>query len=169
MATTITTASPFSSTTSPSMDPTTTEHDFRFPRRPFDSSSKTAPNYAINPAAAADHTSPGGLRLHELKLDLSMPTAGHSAHDVLNSSLFPTWENGLASDAESLEQMQQSDPLATQVWRFFRKTKQSLPSQERMENLAWRMMHVKLQQKRQEEEAAKYVSLLPCWCTLSLV
>lgn len=154
MATTITTASPFSSTTSPSMDPTTTEHDYRFPRRPLDPSSKAAaPNYAINPTAA-DHTSPGGLRLHELKLDLSMPAAGHSAHDVLNSSLFPTWENGLASEAESLEQMQQSDPLATQVWRFFRKTKQSLPSQERMENLTWRMMHVKLQQKRQEEEAA---------------
>ncbi|KAM0282244.1 hypothetical protein ACHAQH_003108 [Verticillium albo-atrum] len=55
------------------------------------------------------------------------------------------------------ELLQQEDPLATQVWKFFSKTKQSLPNQERMENLTWRMMAMNMKKKRQEEEASRIV------------
>lgn len=150
--------SPFS-THSPTnaMNPTITEHDFRFPRRPADA---LAGGTSDRPTASdihignhPDHTSPGALQL-----DLDFSSAGHPAHhDLLGSSIFPAWQDGMAAKNESLEQMQQNDPLATQVWRFFSKTKQNLPSQERMENLTWRMMHMQLRRRQQEEELARYV------------
>jgi GATA-binding protein, other eukaryote len=152
-------ASPFSTHSPPTaMNPTITEHDFRFPRRPLDSSA--AGGAADRPSA--NHASPGTLQL-----DLDFSGAGHMAqHDVLGSSMFPAWKDGMAARDESLEQMQVDDPLATQVWRFFSKTKQNLPSQERMENLTWRMMHMKLRKQQQEEERARYVlfffSSSPC-------
>ncbi|KAI0130270.1 GATA zinc finger protein [Xylariales sp. AK1849] len=154
-------ASPFT-TASPSaaMNPTTTEHDFRFPRRPFESSAR---GEADRPATGIDNTkdnsntnetSPGELRMQELNLDLSNSSGG-AHHNLLNSSIFPSWQDGMAAKDESLEQMQQNDPLATQVWRFFSKTKKNLPSQERMENLTWRMMHMRMRKQQQEEENAR--------------
>lgn len=154
------------------MGPTTIEHDFRFPRRPLDSMS-SAPFDAGNGHYAnltgADENSPGDLRMQELKLGLpSYAGAGgdNGAHSILASSIFPTWSDGMAGQNGDLEQMQQSDPLATHIWRFFKQTKQNLPCQERMENLTWRMMHAKLQKKRREEEAAtnKYVNkIIACY------
>lgn len=148
------------------MDTTTTEHDFRFPRRPYESSvsggtADRSPNTmtantrmsaaAANPGGNKNQkteSSPGELRMQELNLDLSKPDyLAH--HDLLNSSIFPALQDGMAGHPETLEQMQQSDPLATQVWRFFSRTKQSLPSQERMENLTWRMMHMRLRKQEQ--------------------
>jgi GATA-binding protein len=143
------------------MKPTTTEHDFRFPRRPFDSPAAGSGTGTDNSRTAnpSDGTSPGELRMQELQLDLS--NRGRTAqHDLLSSSAFPPWQDEMATkNNESLEQMQQNDPLATQIWRFFSKTKQSLPSQERMENLTWRMMHMRLR-KLQEEENARYVGCI---------
>lgn len=49
--------------------------------------------------------------------------------------------------------MEKQDPLATQIWRFFAKTKQHLPNQERMVNLTWRMMHVKLRHAQPQKPA----------------
>lgn len=46
--------------------------------------------------------------------------------------------------------MQKNDPLATQIWKLYSKTKSQLPNQERMANLTWRMMAMSL--KRQEKE-----------------
>ncbi|KAI1343406.1 hypothetical protein F5Y15DRAFT_412195 [Xylariaceae sp. FL0016] len=136
------TSSPLS-TTSPSstMNPTTTEHDFRFPRRPFEATDSTA-------SKPQDESSPGDLRLQELHLDFAKPVQS----DLLKPSIFPNLQNGMSGTSDSLEQMQQNDPLATQVWRFFSKTKQSLPSQERMENLSWRMMAANLRKQREKEE-----------------
>lgn len=132
-------------TSSPStaMNPTTTEHDFRFPRRPFDPADPTQSNKSEN--------SPGDLRIHELNLDNSA-----AKFDFLQSmAVFPNLQNGMSeNNHQSLEEMHQSDPLAMQVWKFFRNTKLSLPSQGRMENLTWRMMHLNLR-KRQEEENAR--------------
>lgn len=145
------------------MNPSSTEHDFRFPRRPFDSTAgsdeadRSASAYTgISGSNPATDSSPGDLRLQELNLDLSNSDSTH--RDLLDSSIFPNWPgSAAASKKESLDQMQQDDPLATQIWRFFSKTKQSLPSQERMENLTWRMMHMKLrqQQQREAEERAR--------------
>ncbi|KAK9419863.1 hypothetical protein SUNI508_06869 [Seiridium unicorne] len=153
----LTTASP-----STAMNPTATEHDYRFPRRPFASSAgseddrpATGTDTANGASNGTSDTSPGDLRLQELNLELSHHA--DSAHqDLLGSSIFPTWHDDAAAvKDQTLEQMQQIDPLATQIWRFFSKTKQNLPSQERMENLTWRMMHMRLRKQQQEEEMAR--------------
>lgn len=134
---------------STAMNPTTTEHDFRFPRRPFESNELGKTN--------ADENSPGDLRLQELNLDFTKPD-NSTMFDFLQGSTFPSLQHATAGNEETLEQMQESDPLATQVWKFYRNTKQNLPSQERMVNLTWRMMHMSLRRKQAED--ARYVSCM---------
>ena len=184
-----------SSTTS-TMTPTTTEHDFRFPRRPFapansrfyvgDTQSASAQHRspastkknsdgvfsaapATAPAAAADddskngveQDSPGDWRLQELNLDFTKSNLNANSTDANTASqlpeflrmpLFPTLQNDLVSSDQSLEQMREDDPLATQVWKFFKNTKQTLPNQARMENLTWRMMYANMRKCRQEQQ-----------------
>lgn len=138
------------------MNPTTTEHDFRFPRRPFEPSFGHHTESFRPSKDNADENSPGDLRIHELNLDMDFTKTDNPAHfDFLQTSLFPNLRNGMSGNSESLEQMQQNDPLATQIWRFFRNTKQSLPSQDRMVNLTWRMMHLSLRRRKQEEDARR--------------
>jgi GATA-binding protein, other eukaryote len=42
------------------------------------------------------------------------------------------------------ETLARDDPLAAQVWRMYARTKAPLPQAQRMENLTWRMMALKL-------------------------
>lgn len=51
-------------------------------------------------------------------------------------------------DEQDAEDMQKRDPLATQIWKLYSKTKSTLPNQERMENLTWRMMAMTLKRER---------------------
>lgn len=141
------------------MNPTTTEHDFRFPRRPLDPQSGQATMYdgpSSATSSGTSKTSPGHLRadLQELRLDLS---ASYSREqDDLRSAIFPAFQDDIFNDNSdhSPETLQKQDPLAAQVWRYFSKTKQMLPNQERMENLTWRMMHMNLrkQERRRREQ-----------------
>jgi len=75
----------------------------------------------------------------------------------MRGSLFPAWKDdtGVEEDLDNPEEMQKKDPLATQIWKLYARTKKSLPNQQRMENLTWRMMAMTLRRKRQEE-AARY-------------
>jgi GATA-binding protein, other eukaryote len=142
-----------------------TEHDFRFPRRPAEqkpgevfsaishvrpqdsgstSSSNTA-NASTDPAGASDLD----------KLDFSVVNSARK--ELLRESFFPTWKDDAAGEElDSPDEMQRKDPLATQIWRLYSKTKKQLPNQERMENLTWRMMAMSLR-KRKQEEAARCV------------
>ena len=54
-------------------------------------------------------------------------------------------------DGLSPEELQREDPLATQVWRLYARTKANLPHAQRMENLTWRMMGMALRRKIQLE------------------
>jgi GATA-binding protein len=92
--------------------------------------------------------------LQDFRLDLSL-THGAVHPDLLRPAAFPSFEQSAARENQRLEEMQRQDPLATQIWRFYTKTKQLLPAQERMENLTWRLMHLELQ-KRRAANAAKY-------------
>jgi GATA-binding protein len=56
------------------------------------------------------------------------------------------------------EQLAREDPLATQVWKMYARTKATLPHAQRMENLTWRMMALALK-KRKEDEEARLVGL----------
>ncbi|ESK85218.1 transcription factor -6 [Moniliophthora roreri MCA 2997] len=52
------------------------------------------------------------------------------------------------------EQMAKQDPLATQVWKMYARTKANLPHAQRMENLTWRMMALALKKKKEDESAS---------------
>jgi GATA-binding protein len=111
------------------MNPTTMEHDFRFPRRP-------------DGRQLGDHD----RRILDVSmLDKTIAAAGHR---LLSTPLFPPFDEANAVQQKSISQMQQEDPLAVQVWKFFSKTKQELPNQDRMENLTWRMMAVEIRKQR---------------------
>lgn len=87
--------------------------------------------------------------------------------DLLKDSLFPEWGGGtLRPDPEGPDEMQKKDPLATQIWRLYSRTKAQLPNQERMENLTWRMMTMNLKRKEREQRQS-YVLLLNRLCTTS--
>ncbi|TPX17256.1 uncharacterized protein E0L32_012264 [Thyridium curvatum] len=151
-----------STSSSSSMHPTTTEHDFRFPRRTYgdDASGGGGADHHHAFAGAdlngfpVDNDRPSMPEFH-LDLDTTFDTAQKK---LSRAEVFDNLRNGAAGLSQSPEDLQKEDPLATQVWKFFSKTKKQLPNQERMENLTWRMMHVSLK-KKQEEERAKYVSL----------
>ena len=184
------------------MMPTTTEHDFRFPRRPFAAansrfyvgdtqsastqhrspastkdnissdrvfSAATAATTTAATATAADGSnnvakeqdSPGDWRLQELNLDFTNPNFNAKVADgsaesrlpeFLRSPLFPTLQNDFVGSDQNLEQIQDDDPLATQVWKFFKNTRQTLPNQARMENLTWRMMYANMRKCSQEQQ-----------------
>ncbi|KAK6508050.1 hypothetical protein TWF506_010160 [Arthrobotrys conoides] len=46
--------------------------------------------------------------------------------------------------------MQKQDPLATQIWKLYSRTRSNLPNQERMENLTWRMMSMTLKREQRQ-------------------
>jgi GATA-binding protein len=84
-----------------------------------------------------------------------------SAQDnLLHDSLFPELKTGDAARGfDSPDEMQRRDPLATQIWKLYSRTKAQLPNQERLENLTWRMMAMSLKRKERErlEQQARYV------------
>lgn len=82
------------------------------------------------------------------KLDFSLHD-GIANGGLLRESVFPDWQDGGPSD--TADEMQRKDPLATQIWKLYTRTKSQLPNQERMENLTWRMMAMSLKRKEREQ------------------
>ena len=69
---------------------------------------------------------------------------------LLRNSVFPDWnDDAKGDDMDDPDEMQKKDPLATQIWKLYSKTKTRLPNQERMENLTWRMMAMSLRRREQ--------------------
>ena len=86
-----------------------------------------------------------------VKLDLS-PEHTLARTELLRESFFPDWKDDASSgDLDHPDEMQKKDPLATQIWKLYSKTKTQLPNQERMENLTWRMMAMNLKRKEREQ------------------
>ncbi|KAI9701300.1 MAG: hypothetical protein M1836_001970 [Candelina mexicana] len=85
------------------------------------------------------------------KLDL--PAADSSARNqLLRDSFFADWKDDASrGELDNPDEMQKRDPLATQIWKLYSKTKTQLPNQERMENLTWRMMAMNLKRKEREQ------------------
>lgn len=80
---------------------------------------------------------------------------------LLRESYFPQWQNGASQGGlENAEEMQKQDPLATQIWKLYSRTKSQLPNQQRMENLTWRMMAMSLRRKEREQAHNRYVVLI---------
>lgn len=108
----------------PSLHPTPTEHDLRFPRRPgqpLDS-------------------------LQEVRRDRSKTMA--DAHDRLaKSPPIPGFCDGLAGMTDSPDDLTQGR-LLDLMQRYFSRTILSLPNQERMENLMARMSYERFKQQQ---------------------
>lgn len=120
-----------------------------------------APGASRSGASGASGASRSGAGLHDARLDQPL-THGGVHQNLLRTAAFQPFQQSAAREAQNLDDMQRQDPLATQVWKFYARTKQFLPAQERMENLTWRMMHVKLQSAR-ALSALKYVSFPRPW------
>lgn len=137
-----------------STNPTTTQHDFRFPRRPELS---PANQYAHDFDGASPVMSRSSARSrNDLDIGLDHSSTYATAQDsLMQSEPFPSLKRDIASEFHHFDQLPQEDPLAIRVWKFYAQTKLLLPDQRRMENLTWRMMHGKLMKHRNEEAEAK--------------
>ncbi|KAG9316334.1 hypothetical protein JVU11DRAFT_2365 [Chiua virens] len=58
----------------------------------------------------------------------------------------------LPSSETDPEKLAKQDPLATQVWKMYARTKANLPHVQRMENITWRMMALALKKKKEPDE-----------------
>ena len=137
-----------------STNPTTMQHDFRFPRRPGPPPTN---QYAHGFNVAPPSDNPPIIERRTAPVDPSVdhPSTYATAQDNLQASEpFPTYRHDLASEFHNFDQLPQEDPLAVRVWKFYAQTKLQLPDQRRMENLTWRMMHGSLMKRRHEEAQA---------------
>nr|POE59100.1 nitrogen regulatory protein area [Quercus suber] len=96
-------------------------------------------------------TSASTLSTLDGKLDLS--PSDITARRGLSKPFFDQWgDDAIAEQRESPEEMQKNDPLGTQIWKLYHKTKGQLPNSERLENLSWRMMSMNLRRKELERQ-----------------
>lgn len=147
------------------MDPTTTEHDFRFPRRPNGFTTGPGPTAAAAATIRNNRHPNQSIRTDQRSRassnkagqpGLSTPSRDYAASSrMLGPALFPLLQHANADSDQSIAQLQQEDPLATQVWKFFARSKQELPHQDRMENLTWRMMAVGMRKHKQQMQQQK--------------
>lgn len=104
---------------------------------------------------------------------LSVESKSAILSDLFSDDLFPSSSNGqgpssftsprlsgspdiqstaLPSTETDPEILAKQDPLATQVWKMFARTKANLPHAQRVENITWRMMALALKKKKEQEE-----------------
>jgi hypothetical protein len=118
---------------------------------------------ALHPSAKPSHLSHSQHPDFRSNLDLSASDALARNESLLQDAVFPEWKDDASpSDAESPGKMQEKDPLGTQIWKLYSRTKSRLPNQERMENLTWRMMAMNLR-RREQQQAAYAVLLSSSW------
>ncbi|KAK4898497.1 Sodium- and chloride-dependent GABA transporter 1 [Elasticomyces elasticus] len=118
----------------------------------------SAPRHvSIPPGRANDDSSGSSSAIQSLtsastldsKLDLSPKEVAAARRGVLRDSFF---DEDAVSTYESPEEMQRKDPLGTQMWKLYHKTKGQLPNGERLENLTWRMMSMNMRRKETERQ-----------------
>lgn len=92
------------------------------------------------------------------KLDIS-PEHTQVQSKLLHEAYFTDWRSDApAADPDDSDDMQKDDPFTiAKLWKHYNKSKSRVASQERMENLSWRMMSMTLKQQR-ERDQARYAS-----------
>lgn len=112
-------------------------------------------------------TSASTLSTLEGKLEGS-PSDAAGRQGLLRDSFLDQWKDDTASvDTETPEDMQKNDPLGTQIWKLYHRTKGQLPNGERLENLTWRMMSMNLRKKERERQQQGYASKSHTWESVS--
>ncbi|KAJ9612175.1 Sodium- and chloride-dependent GABA transporter 1 [Cladophialophora chaetospira] len=139
-----------SSTWSSSIESNTTANTTSTSQSPANLSSRGTSNFSSNNS----HTSKSANHPLNSNLDLPTPDALARNESLLRDAVFPDWKDDTSpSDVESPTEMQKKDPLGTQIWKLYSRTKSRLPNQERMENLTWRMMAMNLRRREQMQTA----------------
>ncbi|KAJ9647523.1 Sodium- and chloride-dependent GABA transporter 1 [Knufia peltigerae] len=106
-----------------------------------------------NFSSTADSQSTLTSKPTQPNLDLSTSEALARNEALLREPVFPEWKDDAGPvDFDSPEDLQKKDPLGTQIWKLYHRTKSRLPNQERMENLTWRMMAMNLRRQREREQ-----------------
>ncbi|KAK5115092.1 hypothetical protein LTR62_001789 [Meristemomyces frigidus] len=118
----------------------------------------------LPPSYANDDSSGSSSALHSLtsastlstlegRLEAS-PDAVAARKGLLRESFMEGWKDDASTsvELESPEEMQKNDPLGTQIWKLYHKTRGQLPNSERLENLSWRMMSMNLRRKELERQ-----------------
>ncbi|KAL2827712.1 nitrogen regulatory protein area [Aspergillus cavernicola] len=135
--------------------PTSSSHDFTdLDRSSFSARAPNPPLFNRHPNLPSHHHFAAPSQFSD-DFSLGSPTSPSDSaqihHDnLLQDSLFPEWKPNAVRGVDSPDEMQRRDPLATQIWKLYSRTKAQLPNQERMENLTWRMMAMSM--RRQERE-----------------
>lgn len=107
---------------------------------------------AWSPMDGTSHQEPSPYTEDTLDSSLNISPRDDAARQgVLSSSIFPSLKNDANSpDMESPEELQRNDPLGTQIWKLYSKARTQLPNAERMENLTWRIMAMKMRGAERE-------------------
>ncbi|OBT49918.1 hypothetical protein VE04_09684, partial [Pseudogymnoascus sp. 24MN13] len=135
-------------TTASSNAHATTQHDYRFPRRPPGGQQNLQ---QIPPHQQYRDTYDDS---YDETVDDSSSIGRRDFAGATNTTTPPPSGTARKETRARRYSRPQRIRLATQIWRLYSKTKKQLPNQERMENLTWRMMAMSLRKRRQEEEAA---------------
>ncbi|CCM05710.1 uncharacterized protein FIBRA_07942 [Fibroporia radiculosa] len=113
-------------------------------------------------SAPTSASSPKERMLSDLFTDDLFPR--NSPLDGQGSQNFPSPRLSGSPDLKSIElamvdadpeKLAKEDPLATQVWKMYARTKATLPHAQRMENITWRMMALALKKKKEDEDRMK--------------
>lgn len=98
------------------------------------------------------------------KLDIS-PEHKQVQSKLLREADFTDWRsNAPAADPDDSDDMQKDDPFTiAKLWKHYNKSKSRVASQERMENLSWRMMSMTLKQQRERDQARYASGTLILW------
>lgn len=106
-------------------------------------------------STATSHTNTSqSNKFNSPNLDLSSAQGLTRDESLLRDPVFPEWKTEARSpDVDNPEELQKKDPLGTQIWKLYSRTKSRLPNQERMENLTWRMMAMNLRRREQMQAA----------------
>ncbi|KAK9485726.1 hypothetical protein V1527DRAFT_496498 [Lipomyces starkeyi] len=126
------------------------------PSPPMDKEDTTMPNAStlvVSTSSSFDTPDAFSSRSPDEGTDTG-PESLSSSHSARLSFLTKsTITNIPAFDQQSPvdEELCKDDPLATKIWRLYSKAKSSLPNQERMENLTWRMMAMSLRKRERQQ------------------
>lgn len=125
-----------------------------------ESSRSTAPTTASSPQSSRKFSDLFSDDLFASKKSLpTEPTLRDYPSPKLSGS--PDLKAAQLADEFDPEQLAKEDPLATQVWKMYAKTKANLPHGHRMENLTWRMMALALKKKKEDEDKVKIEEKTP--------
>ncbi|POS86820.1 hypothetical protein EPUL_003275 [Erysiphe pulchra] len=148
-----------------SMETLTTEHDFRFPRRPIHTidTKTSSPRGITSDFEFGNHNnytiSKTVLGPDHLKM-LNSAAEIKTRVNMLHGTFFPSWKgNHTSVDLGPTGELCKKDSLTAQILGLYSDIKLNLQNQERMKNLTWRMISMNLQKTRSQSSASSSMSL----------